>query len=414
VTQPSPPLVRKLLLILLCVGVLSIYLGRVVAVYGARSADSAKIPALKRYIRWMPDDAELYHSLGLQLSDAHDNANAIINLGKAAALNPNNGWYWLDLASVYQGMGNIEKENEAVQSALNAEPGSPEVAAEAAQDFLAAGDVSRALPLFRQAVTQNPAGAAPLLDACWRATHDANLLLAKVIPDSPALQLALLQIVTGQRETVAANQVWQYIVTSRKSFDPQPSFFYFDYLLKEHQVTRFKEAWHELAGLSPELQTYLPSNNLIVNAGFEQQLLYAGLDWRFEPSDHIIAGIDDEAAHSGTHSLSITYDGNPADEAGWKQFIPVQSDADYQFSAWIKSENVTSSSGPRIAIVDVYSGHNLLLTDDVLDTHPWQQITGSVRVPPGIELLAVKVIRSPANTRISGRVWIDDLQLVKR
>jgi tetratricopeptide (TPR) repeat protein len=414
VTQPSQPLIRKILLILICLGTLSIYLGRVLVVYRARSANSATVHDLERYMRWLPDDAELHHLLGLQLSDSHDNAAAILHLSKAAAMNPNNGWYWLDLASAYRDTGNVENESKAIQSALSAEPGSPEVAAEAAQDFLAAGDINRALPLFRHAVTQNPAGAGPLLEACWSKTHDPNLLLAKVIPDSPALQLALLQILIGQKETVAANQVWQYLINSRKSFEPQPSFFYFEYLLKEHQVAGFAQAWRELASLSPNLQAYTPNDNLIVNAGFEQQLLNAGLDWRFEPADHIVAGIDDEVAHSGIHSLSITYDGNPAYDAGWKQLIPVQSDADYQFSAWIKSENVTTSSGPRIAIVDAYTGQNLLLTDDVLDTHPWQQITGSLRVPAGVELVAVKIIRSPANTRISGRVWIDDLQLVKR
>jgi hypothetical protein len=92
----------------------------------------------------------------------------------------------------------------------------------------------------------------------------------------------------------------------------------------------------------------------------------------------------------------------------------VQSNADYEFSAWIQSENVTSSSGPRIAIADAYSGANLLLTDDVLDTHSWQEIKGSLRVPDGTELLTVKIVRAPADTRIRGRVWIDDLRLVKR
>jgi tetratricopeptide (TPR) repeat protein len=415
VRRPPQPLVRKLLLILTCLGTVSIYLGRVLAVYGARSANLATIADLQHDIRWLPDDAELHYLLGLQLSDSgHGDPDAITHLRRATILNPYNGWYWLDLASVYRDVGNVEKEDEAVQFALDAEPGNPEIAAEAAKYFLAAGDVNRALPLFRQSVEQNPQVAESILQACWDETQNANLLLAKVIPDSPELQLVLLRILTGQRQTAAASDVWQYLVTSAKSFDPQLSFFYFDYLLKEHDVTRFEGAWRELAGLSPNLQTYLPNDNLIVNGSFEQQALNAGLDWRFESSEHVTAGIDDEVAHSGTHSLSLTYDGNPAYESGWKQYVPVQSNTDYQFSAWIKSENVTSSSGPRIAIVDAYSGQNLLLTDDVLDTHPWQQITGTVRVPAGIDLLSVKIIRAPTDTRISGRVWIDDMHLAKR
>ena len=405
------------MLVLICLGILAIYLGRMVRVYLARRSanSSSQVEGIERAIRLVPDNAEFPYLLGLRLSASdQDDDGGIANLRKAVALNPNSGRYWLDLASLYQVTGNVEKQNEAVQSALDAEPGNPEIAAEAGQYFLVAGDADRAWPLFRQALVENPQAAKAILTVCWRETRDANLLLAKVVPGSPELQLALLRLLAEQKQTTAANQVWQRLVASRGSFQAQLSFFYFDYLLKEHEVRSFDRAWHELAGLSPDLQGYLPNDNLIVNADFERRLLNSGLDWRYESADHIAAGIDDKVAHSGTHSLSLSYDGNPAYDAGWKQFVPVQSNTDYDFSVWIKSENVTSSSGPRIAIVDAYSGANLLLTDDVLDTHPWQEIKGRLRVPANTDLIAVKIVRAPANTRIRGRLWIDDLRLVKR
>src|ERR1022692_667999 len=410
---PLPPLVRNVLLVLMCLGTISIYLDRVVRVYLARrSADSSHVEGVARAIRLVPDNAEFPHLLGLHLSASDD--GAIANLRKAVTLNPNSGRYWLDLASIYQVTGNVEKKNEALQSALNAEPGSPEVAAEAAQFFLVAGDIDRALPLFRQALVQNPQAAKAVLLVCWRETRDANLLLAKVIPGSPELQLAFLRMLTEQKETAAANQAWQQLVASHRPFQPQLSFFYFDYLLKEHAVASFDRSWHELAALSPNMKAYMPNDNLIVNSSFEQPVLNSGLDWRHEPADHIAAGIDDHVAHAGTHSLCLSYDGNPSYDAGWKQLVPVQSNTDYEFSAWIKSENVTTSSGPRIAFVDAYSGASLLLTGDVLDTHPWQEIKGTLHVPAETELIAVKIVRAPANPRIRGRVWIDDLRLVKR
>ena len=413
---PLHPLVRNVLLVVVCLGTLSIYLNRVARVYFARrSADSASVEGVERAIRLAPDNAEFPHLLGLQLSAAdQDDDGAIASLRKAVALNPNSGRYWLDLASVYQVTGNVEKQNEAVQAALSAEPGSPEVAAEAAQYFLVAGDSGRALPLFRQALVQNPQAASAILLVCWRQTHDANLLLAQAIPENAELQLEFLRMLTGQKETAAANEVWQHVVASHSSFRPELSFFYVDYLLKEHDVAGFDRAWRELAALSPNLRSYLPNDNLVVNAGFEHNLLNSGFDWRHEAVDHLTAGIDNTVARSGTRSLSLSYDGSPIYDAGWTQFVPVQANTNYDFSAWIKSENVTSSSGPRVAIVDARSGANLLLTDDVLDTHPWQQLNGTLRVPAGTELLAIKIVRAPANTRIRGRVWIDDLRLVKR
>jgi hypothetical protein len=152
----------------------------------------------------------------------------------------------------------------------------------------------------------------------------------------------------------------------------------------------------------------------MVNGGFELPLLNSGFDWRYQTADHISVTVDDRVAHSGTHSLSLSFDGNPSYDAGWTQFVPVQPDAEYEFTAWIKSKDVTTSSGPRIALADAFSGAQLLLTDDVLDTHPWQEIRGTLRVPAETQLLAVKIVRAPANTRIRGQIWIDDLRLTKR
>ncbi|MGA8065876.1 MAG: hypothetical protein WCA47_00995 [Terriglobales bacterium] len=413
---PLHPRVRSACLVLFCLGALSIYVARILRVYLAqRSAVSSQVEGVERAIRLVPDDAEFPHLLGLLLSATdQDDGRALAQFRQAVALNPNHARYWLDLASVYQVTGDPARQNEAVRSALEAEPGNPEVAAEAAQYFLVDGDSNRAFPLFRQALQQNPEAANSILPLCWRQTQDAGLLLAQVIPETPQLQLAFLRMLAEQKETAAAATVWKHLIAVRHPFPPQLSFFYFDYLLKQHDVPAFDRDWRELAALSPGLQSYLPDENLMVNAGFELPLLNSGFDWRYGPADHVAAGIDDRIAHSGSRSLSLSYDGGPAYEAGWAEFVPVLPNADYEFSAWIKSDNVTTSSGPRIAIVDAFTGANLLLTDDLLDTHPWQEIKGSLRVPDGTNLLAVKIVRAPANTRIRGRVWIDDLRLAKK
>ena len=403
-------------MVLTCAGILSLYIDRVIRIYRAqRSADSVQIAGLERAIQLSPGNADFHDLLGVQLSASdEDSESASASLRRAVALNPNRARYWLDLAAVYQVADDVREQNEAVQTALNAEPGNPEVAGEAGLFFLVAGDLDRALPLFRRALAQNPEAAANILPACWRNTRNANLMLASVIPDSPDLQLQFLGLLTQQKEAAAANQVWHYLITSGRNFPPRLSFFYLDCLVKERDVAGFDRAWHELARLNPTLRNYLPSDNLIVNAGFEQPILNSGFDWRHESAGHVAAAIDDTVAHSESRSLSLFYDGNPAYDAGWMQLVPVQPNAEYQLSLWIKSENVTTSSGPRVAIADAYSGANLLLTDDVLDTHPWQEMTGTFRAPVSTQLIAVKILRAPADTRIRGRVWIDDLRLVKK
>jgi tetratricopeptide (TPR) repeat protein len=362
-----------------------------------------------------PGNADFHELLGLQLSASdQDYDRAIAELRSAGSLNSQHARYLLDLASVYQVTGNIAKQNEAVASALRAEPNNPAVAAEGGLFLLVAGNTESALPLFENALAWNPATATTILPACWRETHDAKMILTKLIPESPDFQLEFLALLTQQKETAAAGQVWQYLMDSHRTFSPQLSFFYFDYLLSNRDVAGFDKDWHELAGISPSLAAYLPNDNLIVNSGFEQALLNSGFDWRRQAIDHVETGIDNNESHSGTNSLFLSYDGNSADDAGWKQFVPVAPDSEYEFSVWIKSQNVTSSSGPRVAIVDAYSNTILALTEDVLDTHPWQEIKAILHVPVGTELVVVRIVRDPPESRIKGQVWMDDFRLVKR
>lgn len=416
-TRQRNATLRDILFLLICLAAILGYLLRVGKVYSAQvAARSTTIENLQRSIRLSPENAEYPHKLGLVYFDSdQDYKRAATNLEKAVALNPNSGRYWLDLAIVYQVQGNSDKEDEALKSALSSEPLNPEVAEEAGQHFLLQGNLESAFPLLRQSLAQNPTSARETLRACWRQTGNADLIVSEVVPKNTALQLEFLAMLTEEKQTAAARQVWQLFVNSHQQFAPQASFFYLDYLIKQHEIADLTTAWNYIAMLSPDLHPYLPANeNLVVNAGFEQPVLNAGLDWRHDVADHISTSIDNNTAHSGGHSLSVSYDGSPAYDAGWMQYVPVQANTDYEFSAWIKSENVISSSGPRIAITDAYSGATLFSSDDVLDTHPWTELKGTLHVPVNVELVAIKIVRAPADTRIRGTFWLDDLRLEKK
>jgi tetratricopeptide (TPR) repeat protein len=407
---------KKIVLVLLCLGVVSIYLKGVVRTFESeRAADSYEIAGLEKAARLAPGDAEFAHMLGEQfMEDLSTRERAIAEFRTAAELDPLIAQDWLDLAAAYQVSGDATRQNQALDAALKAEPNNPDIAAEVGQYYLIAGETERALPLFRQAMEIDPSAAANLIPICWRATRDVQLLLNEAIPANADAQLTFLRLLTQQNESAAAGQVWHSLLAARQPFPEQQAFFYFDYLIAGRDVQGMVQQWRNLASRFPDLQNYQPADNPVVNPGFEQPLLDAGFDWRYAASPDVTAGIDESMAHSGTRSLSVLYNGSPAYEAGWQQFVAVEPGAEYNFSAWIRSENLQSSSGPRLAIVDAYSGATFMLTDDVLDTSPWHEVTGTFHVAPDVHLITIKIIRAPSNTGIRGRVWIDDLRLTRK
>jgi hypothetical protein len=410
--SPSQKIVAGLFLL----GIAGIYGARVLRTYIASTAAiSYRIADLERVVHLAPGNAEYAHALGLQLSTSPENyPQAIASLERAVALNPQNGAYWLDLASVCQLAGQPQRQHEALESALVAEPNNPDVSAEAANYFLAGGDIARSLSLLRRTLEQDPAAAESLLPVFWRATRDAKMLLEYAIPPDPDNRLVFLRLATVQNDPTAAHETWEYLLASKQPFAPQQGFFYFEYLIHNNNVAELARSWSALGRRANGVRDYQPGENRVVNGGFELPVLNAGLDWRYEAVEHVSSSIEQAEAHSGTRALRLVYDGDASYDAGWSQYVLVEPGATYEFAAWIKSSDILSSSGPRFAIVDPSTGATFFLSDDVLDTHPWQKIQGQVQIPDGVSLAEIKITRAPANSKIRGEVIVDDVRLVRK
>ena len=88
-------------------------------------------------------------------------------------------------------------------------------------------------------------------------------------------------------------------------------------------------------------------------------MLNGGFDWWYESNPHAALAIDTSEFHSGTRSLSVTFDGRNAPEAGIAQFIPVKPNTEYEFSAESRTEDIDSCQ--RSALRDHGRLHQLFL-----------------------------------------------------
>jgi tetratricopeptide (TPR) repeat protein len=300
---------------------------------------------------------------------------------------------------------------------VEADPTTPHVAWEAANLFLVQGDREKALRYFRVVLANDPDPDTvdSALQLCWRATEDANQILAQALPPRPDLYLSFLRLLIYKQQTAEAKNVWNRLIGLNQVFSTQLAFPYLRFLIAQQEVAAAQTAWQQLAVLDWSLQPYLSSReNLIVNAGFEENLRNGGFDWWYESKPHVILAIDTGEFHSGTRSLSVTFDGQSASEAGISQFIPVKPNTDYEFSAESRTEDIESASGPRFAIMDAYTNASYVLTDDVLGTNPWRVQHVRFQTGPNTNLVLLKIVRQPAGPLIRGKLWIDDLRLIEK
>jgi hypothetical protein len=157
-------------------------------------------------------------------------------------------------------------------------------------------------------------------------------------------------------------------------------------------------------------------DNLIFNGSFERPPLNAGLDWRFGASPFLNIDFSDPAAYQGTRCLRLDFTvGRNETFVGPHQFVPVDPNHAYVLQAYVKTQNITSDSGPRLQAVDQGCPACMnFLSDSTVGTTPWHLLSLKVLTGPKTQLIDIVVLRLPSRSfpnEITGSFWIDSVSL---
>jgi len=369
--------------------------------------------SLERAARLEQWNAQPHWKLGTYfLAVSEDPGSALSSLHRATALNPYSARYWLDVAAAAQALGNFQENSSALEHALQAEPTAPDVAWEAANFYLAQNDTARALPLLRVVVESDTTGRIPTaLALSWRASQSVPQIVADVLPPQSSSYFSLLRILIADKASGPANQLWSALVATRIPFPVANAFPYFDYLINTHQIDQAEQVWKSLGDRDSELRERVDSN-LVNDSGFERTYLNGGFGWRSDPDRQVQASLDTSEFHSGTRSLKLVFSGPAVSDTGIFEYVPVRPSTVYKLSAFVKSEDIISASGPRLVVQDMYSNKILATTDDMLGTSGWRQQVINLTTEPETRLVILKVSRVPGNPLIKGAFWLDDVSLV--
>ena len=392
------------------------YVGLVSLQYAATHfSEKTDLLSLQRAVRLQPGNAEYHYRLGNYLFFAKPLENAALEPYRAAAtLNPPKARYWLGLAAVCQRMGNGNEQKAALENAVAAEPKSPAVAWDSANFYLTQGETEKALREFRVVLESDPSLASAALQRCLLANPSVEALLQQVIPPSPPVYFALLDILMARKQPTEAATVWAQLVQLHQPLETRPVFEYLRQLIAQQQVDQAGRVWRDAANLCG-LSAYQPSpENLVVNGNFSLEVLNGGFDWLYQKLPNVSLSLDPTHSHNGHPSLLIAFDGRGIEDAGIRQVIPADANASYEFSADFKSDAIQGAGGPRFVIQDLYGGAVYLASDELKDADVWKQARGTFTTGPTTKMLMLRVQRVPPGSPIRGKLWIDDVQLIQK
>jgi hypothetical protein len=376
---------------------------------------------LERAVKLDPNNAE-YH---MRLGRLYEYSPSDLQLGKAEEqfhrathLDPYDPQTWLDLAVAMEFQGRIGEAGDCLRRVHLLAPNLPAYQWPIANFYLLQGSVDEAFRHFRVVLAGTAQYDGNVFTLAWKATDDAGKILQELIPERVTTEFSYLNFLLSGHRLNEAQAVWKRIVAGREPFAPVDISPYIDSLIAAQRPDEAYQVWTDLQKKGLIRYSSLPSErNLISNGEFEDELLNMGFDWRIVPVEGVYAGLDTSNYHSPSHALLVQFRGkqNLKYEHVY-QYVKVSPGQSYRLHAFMKTENITTDSGPRLEVYDAYHAAALdKLTDDFTGTSDgWTSLLLDFVTGPKTELLVVRLARLPSrkfDNLISGKVWLDDVRL---
>jgi tetratricopeptide (TPR) repeat protein len=320
----------------------------------------------------------------------------------------------MDLGAAYEESADLGRAREAYAEALKFYPISAEVAWRYGNFLLRQGEFQDAFANMRRAVAADPKLAPAAISTCWRAHPEIEVILDRALPPSRSVYMDSIRFLTEERADDAALAVWKRLVGIKTKLELTDAFPLINELAQQDRIPEASHVWQEAlarSGISrPGTQ-----DSLIWDGGFEGGFIDGGFGWRKTESPGIRFDFDLKIKHSGARSLRVILDGREnLDFNHLFQYVPVDPQTTYDFSAYLRTEEITTDSGLLFWIADSRNPAINQGTQQLTGTQPWSRVDLSFKTGPKTRLVTVALRRFPSeklDNKLAGTVWVDDVTL---
>jgi len=375
----------------------------------------------RRASRLEPGNAEYWSHLGLseqwELSPGGIR-EAVHDLELATQLNPRSADLWMELADAYRASGDPVQAQQAYEKAQANYPISSEVAWRYGNFLLYEGNLSDSYTKIRQALLVDPSLAPSAISECWQADPNLAAILDKVLPAKPEYYESAMDFFLSRNLLDPALAVWNRERALGLPITMSRATPLVDALIDQDRMADARETWREALEAAHWPQGEGKDGSLVFNGGFEHDFANGGYDWREVPVTGVRFDFDSLSAHASSRSLRIQFEGtsNP-DFHNLFQYVPVDPGTRYHFSAYFRTEGVSTDRGIGFEIFDPRHPSQVhQVTSEILGTNPWTLVQADVVTGPETHLLKIAVKRLPSwkfDNKLIGTAWIDDVSLTR-
>ena len=355
----------------------------------------------------------LFYQWDIRNTDLKESLNYLL---KAIEKNPLEQQYWLNLAKVFQRMGENRASQKALENAILLFPAGYHGRWVAGNILLQQGDLERALPHFSYILTNYPNQSSMVYDVLGKAMDDPDFVLEKLLPKNPSSLRQYLSYLYEAGDKEVAQKAWQERDLFAFRPDRNETLRHIDFLISRGEMNEAFLIWK--ARLQEEGLSVPSDGNLITNGGFEKEkILGGGFDWKIGKVSGAEISFDPSMTFEGKSSLKIVFNGKEnVDFAHVYQFVPLKPDTEYLLKANMKTQAVTTKSGLKIEILGIGSAF-YKASEPLIGNNEWRELIIAFRTPAQSQggLVRVRRERTDKFDRfISGTIWLDGFSLKEK
>ncbi len=381
-------------------------------------ADLSK-EGLLRAAQTLPSNSDPYYRLGLlyQWDIRHfDLKQSLAYLIQAIERNPLEQDYWLNLAKIFQRMGEGKASEQALRNGVLLYPAGYQGRWVAGNLLLQQGALEKALPHFSYILVHYPNRSLMVYDVLGKAIGDPDFILEGIVPKDPVSLKQYLSYLYEAGDKEAVEKAWQRKNSFAYRPDRNETLRHVDFLISRGDLNEAFQIWK--VRLGEEGLVASSDHDLITNGGFEnEKTLGGGFDWKTQKVRGAEISFDPSIALEGKRSLKIVFDGKEnVDFCHVYQYVSWKPDTDYILTANMKSRGVTTKSGVKVEVVGVGAAF-YKASEPLTGDNDWKELMVDFRTPPQSQggMVRIRRVKTDKFDRfISGTVWIDAVQLTEK
>jgi hypothetical protein len=322
----------------------------------------------------------------------------------------------MELADAYQTSGDSVHAQDAYERARENYPMSAEVAWRYGSFLLYERKFSGGYAEIRRAMSIDASLTQRAIAECWQSNPSVDPILDEVLPPKSEYYLSAIDFFLSQNLPDPALAVWNRQRDLGLPINLPNAIPLVNVLIEQDRVVEAQQTWHQALEAADWPQDPGNIRPLVFNGRFEHEIMNGGFDWREAAAPGAQFAFDDRIAHAGSRSFQVHFDGTEnVDFQNLFQYVPVEPGTNYHFSAYVRTEAISTDRGICFEIVDPrHASQVQIVTADVVGTNPWTLVQTDLVTGPQTHLLRITLRRMPSwkfDNKLSGTVWVNDVSL---